>query len=119
MLLDSKWQKMVDCSSFYQDLLQGGVPLTDGSNFFFLNNYNGRVSYLGVMRYANRVQGPITMYIEFESRYTKDVMGHTFLSFLLRLFLVSIGRCLAGVSVGLRNAARKKPSPRVRPGRKR
>ena len=76
MLLDSKWQKMVDCSSFYQDLLQGGVPLTDGSNFFFLNNYNGRVSYLGVLSY-NTLQGPITMYIELESRYTRDAMGYT------------------------------------------
>lgn len=77
MLLDNKWQQMVDCSAYYNELLSFGVPLTDGSNFFFLNNYNGRVSYLGVMRYANRVQGPITMYIEFESRYTRDVMGHT------------------------------------------
>lgn len=77
MLLDNKWQQMVDCSAYYNDLLSSGVPLSDGSNFFFLNNYNGRVSYLGVMRYANRMQGPVTMYIEFESRYTKDVMGHT------------------------------------------
>lgn len=77
MLLDSKWQQMVDCSSYYSDLLSSGVPLAEGSNFFFLNNYNGRVSYLGVMTYANAVTGPITMYIEFESRYTKDVMGYT------------------------------------------
>lgn len=77
MLLDSKWQQMVDCSAYYQDLLLSGVPLADGSNFFFLNNYNGRVSYLGVLTYSNAVIGPITMYIEFESRYTKDVMGYT------------------------------------------
>ena len=76
MLLDNKWQQMVDCSQFYQDMLQGGVPLTDGSNFFFLNNYNGRVSYLGVLGY-NTMQGPITMYIELESRYTRDAMGYT------------------------------------------
>ena len=77
MLLDSKWQQMVDCSAYYQDLLLSGVPLSEGSNFFFLNNYNGRVSYLGVLTYSNAVSGPITMYLEFESRYTKDVMGHT------------------------------------------
>lgn len=77
MLLDSKWQQMVDCSSYYQDLLQSGVPLAPGSNFFFLNNYNGRVSYLGVLRYTSPLQGPITMYMEFESRYTKDVTGYT------------------------------------------
>ena len=77
MLLDSKWQQMVDCSSYYQDLLVSGVPLSPGSNFFFLNNYNGRVSYLGVLRYTNPILGPITMYMEFESRYTKDVTGYT------------------------------------------
>ncbi len=76
MLLDSKWQQMVDCSKFYEDMLSGGVPLSEGSNFFFLNNYTGRVSYLGVLRY-NSLQGPITMYIEMESRYTRDVMGYT------------------------------------------
>ena len=77
MLLDSKWQQMVDCSSYYQDLLASGVPLAAGSNFFFLNNYNGRVSYLGVLRYNNLLHGNITMYIEFESRYTRDISGYT------------------------------------------
>ncbi len=77
MLLDSKWQQMVDCAKYYQELLVGGVPLAPGSNFFFINNYNGRVSYLGVMRYNSLLQGPITMYMEFESRYTKDVTGYT------------------------------------------
>jgi len=77
MLLDSKWQQMVDCSSYYQDLLASAVPLATGSNFFFLNNYNGRVSYLGVLRYTSPVHGPITMYMEFESRYTKDVAEYT------------------------------------------
>ena len=77
MLMDSKWQQLVDCSSYYQELLEFGVPLAPGSNFFFLNNYNGRVSYLGVLRYKTGVQGEITMYIEFESRYTKDVSGYT------------------------------------------
>lgn len=77
MLMDSKWQQMVDCSAYYQDLLTSGVPLAAGSSFFFLNNYNGRVSYLGVLRYTSPMFGPITMYIEFESRYTRDITGYT------------------------------------------
>lgn len=76
MLMDSKWQQMVDCSEHYQDLILSGVPLAPNSNFYFLNNYNGRVSYLGVLRYISKTSGPITMYIEFESRYTKDVSGY-------------------------------------------
>lgn len=77
MLMDSKWQQLVDCSSYYQELLESAVPLAPGSNFFFLNNYNGRVSYMGVLRYTSPLAGTITMYIEFESRYTKDVTGYT------------------------------------------
>ena len=77
MLLDSKWQQMVDCSTYYQELISGGVPLAPASNFFFLNNYNGRVSYLGVLRYNSVLHGSVTMYIEFESRYTRDVTGYT------------------------------------------
>lgn len=77
MLLDSKWQQMVDCDEHFNELLLSGVPLAPGSNFYFLNNYNGRVSYLGVLRYVSPKAGPITMYLEFESRYTKDVLGYT------------------------------------------
>ena len=76
MLFDGRWQQMADCSSLFNDMLQGGVPLSDGSNFFFLNNYSGRVNYLGVLRY-NTLLGPVTLYIELESRYTRDAMGYT------------------------------------------
>ena len=77
MLLDNKWQEMVDCTAYYDDLLSTGIPLAEGSNFFFLNNYSGRLSYLGVLRYNSPTNGSITMYIRFESRYTKDVMTNT------------------------------------------
>ena len=77
MLVDNKWQQMVDCATYYQEQLASSVPLAPGSNFFFLNNYNGRVSYLGVLRYNTTLLGPVTMYMEFESLYTKDVMGNT------------------------------------------
>ena len=77
MLVDNKWQQMVDCASYYQEQLTSGVALAPGSNFFFLNNYNGRVSYLGVLRYNTPLMGHVTMYMEFESLYTKDVMGNT------------------------------------------
>lgn len=76
MLFDGRWQQMADCSSLFEDMLQGGVPLADGSNFFFLNNYSGRVNYLGVLRYSTLL-GPVTLYIELESRYTRDAMGYT------------------------------------------
>ncbi len=77
MLVDNKWQQMVDCAAYYQGQIESGVALAPGSNFFFLNNFNGRVSYLGVLKYNTPLLGPVTMYMEFESLYTKDVMGNT------------------------------------------
>ena len=57
-----------------------GIPLADNSNFYFLNNYDGRVSYLGVITYFT-VYGPVKLYIEFDSRYAKEAMGYPALLF--------------------------------------
>jgi two-component system, NtrC family, nitrogen regulation sensor histidine kinase NtrY len=75
-LLDNRGQRLVDCNSFYDSaIIKYGSPLSDKSNFFFLNNYNGKVSYLGVFRYLT-ASGPVNLYIQLDSRYTKDVIGY-------------------------------------------
>ena len=44
----------VNCLGFYSDELRKyGVPLTPSSSFFFMNNFNGQTSYLGVFTYVN------------------------------------------------------------------
>ena len=80
MLLDSKWQQMIDCNEYFNNLIANGVPLHDGSRFFFLNTSKGRVSYLGVMSYMT-TNGPINLYIQMDSRFTKDVVGYPALLF--------------------------------------
>lgn len=75
-LLDNRGQRLVDCNAFYDNaIIKYGSPLSDRSNFFFLNNYNGRVSYLGLFRYLT-ASGPVNLYIQLDSRYTKDVIGY-------------------------------------------
>lgn len=80
-LLDNRGQRLVDCNAFYNNsIIKFGSPLSDKSNFFFLNNYNGRVSYLGTFRYIT-ANGPVNLYIQLDSRYVKDVIGYPALLF--------------------------------------
>lgn len=73
-------RQYVDCQLYFDNILSTGIPLADKSNFYFLNNYDGRVSYLGVITYYT-VYGPVNLYIEFDSRFTKDVVGYPALLF--------------------------------------
>lgn len=74
-------QRLVDCDGHFQkEIVNYGSNISDKYLFFFLNNNSGRISYLGVFRYEDK-SGPITLYIEINSRYMKDVAGYTSLLF--------------------------------------
>lgn len=64
----------VNCFGFYNDELRKyGIPLFTGSNFFFMNNFNGQTSYLGIFTYVNFDTLEATnLYIEIESRFVSD-----------------------------------------------
>ena len=64
----------VDCYSFYADeLAKYGIQLAPGSSFFFMNNYNGKTSYLGVFTYVNYDTLQSTnLYLEISSRVASD-----------------------------------------------
>lgn len=68
-------RQYIDCQYHYDNIRKMGVPLADKSNFYFLNNFDGRVSYLGIVSYMTYM-GPVNLYIQFDSRFTKDVMGY-------------------------------------------
>ena len=67
--LYSSGVKYDDCQLYYNRIIYRGTPLADISNFYFLNIYDGRVSYLGVVIYTT-LFGHIRLYIEFDSRYS-------------------------------------------------
>lgn len=75
VLLYNQGQYMVDCNKFFNEIRQNGTPLTDNSNFYFLNNYNGKISYLGVFYYLTPI-GIVNLYLELNSRYTKNMQGY-------------------------------------------
>ncbi len=75
-LLHNNGQRIIDCNSYYQNaVVANGSPLSDKYVFFFMNNYNGRVSYLGMVTFYNE-QGAISLYVELNSRFMKDVIGY-------------------------------------------
>ncbi len=81
-LLHNNGQRIIgNCNSYFQNaIVSNGSPISDKYVFFFMNNYNGRVSYLGMVTFYNE-QAPISLYIELNSRYMKDVIGYPALLF--------------------------------------
>ena len=64
----------VNCVGFYsEELRRNGVPLSGGSNFFYMNNLNGQTRYLGVFTYVNyETLQASNLYIEISSRFVTD-----------------------------------------------
>lgn len=80
-LMHNDGKRLVDCNSYFKnEVISAGSPISDKYNFFFLNNYNGRVSYLGVFTYYTR-EGAVMLYLELNSRFMKDVIGYPALLF--------------------------------------
>ena len=70
------YSDIVYCQAYYQEeLFKYGIPLYDRSRFFFMNNYNGRISYLGVFSYPS-FSGELNIFIELESKFIKEAIGY-------------------------------------------
>ena len=70
----------VGCFPFYDDMIKEyGVPLADKSGFFYLNNYNGLTSYIGVFTYFDNTTYQVSrLYLEVESKYPNNVVTNPF-----------------------------------------
>jgi len=65
----------VHCYDFYGRLvIQEGIKVED-SDFYYLNNLNGRISYLGVIPY-NVMDDEITLFLELNSRIISEELGY-------------------------------------------
>jgi len=64
----------VGCFQFYDDLMADyGAPLYDGSHFLFINNYDGKTTYLGVFNYLEQTEMAISrLFIKLQSKYQND-----------------------------------------------
>ncbi|MFA6334445.1 MAG: ATP-binding protein [Bacteroidales bacterium] len=66
----------VHCNNFFEEeIARYGIPLYKNSRFFFMNNYNGKVSYLGLFPYPG-FGGDSRLYIELDSKFLKETIGY-------------------------------------------
>lgn len=76
-LIIEKGAKPVDCYSFYdEEIAKFGTQISNNSRFFFMNNYNGRIGYLGVFTLYDQSGGNKSLFIEIDSKYVRDDMGY-------------------------------------------
>ena len=70
----------VNCFSFYKDMIdEYGVQLAPGSNFYYLHDYNGLASYLGIFSYPDPSTYQLSwLFMELESKFRNDVVTNPF-----------------------------------------
>ena len=70
----------VSCYSFYKRMVdEYGVQLADGSNFYYLHDYDGLASYLGIFTYPDPATfQPSWLFLELESKFKNDVVSNPF-----------------------------------------
>lgn len=81
LLIDPKENYWVPCYPFFDENLNSESLRVEDSDFYFLPNLNGRISYLGVHRFNLR-SGEITLYFELNSKIVSEALGYP--SLLLR-----------------------------------
>ena len=68
------------CFSFYENMVKEyGVALAPGSNIYYLHDYNGLASYLGIFTYFDPSTYQVSrLFVELESKYKNDVLLNPF-----------------------------------------
>jgi len=66
----------MNCHVFYNQLIETGSMQLPGTWFYFLDSPNGRINYLGTLRFMNPVnQKEVSFYLELKSRLTSEEPG--------------------------------------------
>lgn len=65
------------CHAFFENMVsQSGVEIP-GSDFYFMDKLNGRISYFGQMAFKSAVDGrPLTVFVELNSRLIPEGQGY-------------------------------------------
>jgi len=66
----------VHCYTFFdRELYLYGMQLGENSRFFFMNNFNGRISYMGVFTYFSYGE-EVRLFIELDSKFLRESIGY-------------------------------------------
>ena len=68
------------CFPFYENMIKEyGVALAEGSSIYYLHNYNGLASYLGMFTYFDPGTSEVSrLFLELESKFKNDVLLNPF-----------------------------------------
>ncbi len=69
--------EMHHCYSFFEKMIQKeGIPIKN-SKFYYLDNLNGRISYIGIFKYRHKdSHKKSTLYISLDSKLTSGQLGY-------------------------------------------
>ena len=68
--------KYYPCLPFFDNLRKTKGMLVSGSNFYFMDRVNGRISYLGQLDFINSVKIPVKVFIELNSKVIPEGKGY-------------------------------------------
>ncbi|HYW96647.1 MAG TPA: ATP-binding protein, partial [Bacteroidales bacterium] len=60
---------------FYEYVLRDGIQVPN-TDFFYLDNLNGRISYFAAISYENNEEKEVTLFIELDSRLISEGLGY-------------------------------------------
>lgn len=75
VLIEEPEMQWYPCFQFFEELVGTEGVLVNNSDFYFLNNLNGRISYLGKIPYTIR-EDEITLFIELDSKIISEELGY-------------------------------------------
>ena len=64
------------CFAFFNNLRKTKGMLVSGSNFYFMDRLNGRISYLGQLDFVNSFGVPVEVYIDLNSKIIPEGKGY-------------------------------------------
>jgi len=64
------------CFDFFNNLRKTKGLLVSGSNFYFMDRLNGRISYLGQLDFVNSVNIPVKVFIDLNSKVIPEGKGY-------------------------------------------
>jgi signal transduction histidine kinase len=76
LLFIEKTGETIRCYDFFEDMLNDYGERIPGTSFYHLNNQNGRISYLGMIEYVLPDGDEICIYLEFDSKLNREVLGY-------------------------------------------
>lgn len=66
----------VDCFEFFREQINEYGIIIPSTNFYFLDNHNGRISYLGEIRFQENDSTAINIYVELNSKIFSEGLGY-------------------------------------------